>query len=261
MVRPVTITLLFFVAWAAPAAAELRYITHVEARKLPSDAPVDPLLGVLGSMLMNFMASGDTTTIIGMSSVRVETKNAVGPVPAGSAVLLRMGSALVLNAQDQTYWPLPEIPGGTLAKMDPQMTSTRTGQFAMVAGLRAERMTYTVTLNLPLPPNFQLPLPRTLTMDGEMWVADEYKQYASAFAAVTPIAVPGISTGLFGGGSPEGLVVRQITRSALLGFEVEYNVSDIVEGPVPADLLQIPAGYREIARPTATPTLPPPPAR
>ena len=245
------------IAIAAPAAAELRYTTHVEARKLQSAAPVDPLLGVLGGMLMNVMASGDTTTIIGMNGVRVETTKTVGPVPAGSAILLRVGSALVLNSQDQTYWPLPDVPSGTLALIDPQMLSKRTGEFAMVAGLRAERVTYTVTLNLPLPPNLQLPLPKTLTMDGEMWVTDEYKQYASALASVATMVVPGVTTSLFGGGSPEGLVLRQITRSALLGFEIEYNVTDVIEGPVAADLLQVPAGYREIPRPsTPTPQLP-----
>ena len=254
MTRPLTLTLALALAIAAPAGAELRYTTHVEARKLQSAAAADPLLGALGGMLMNLMAAGDTTTVIGMNAVRVETKSAVGPVPAGSAILLRSGSALVINPKDQTYWTLPGIPGGTLALMNPQMTSKKTGEFAMVAGLRAERTSYSVTLNLPIPANVQLPgsLPRTLTMDGDMWVTEEYKNYAAALAAVANIAVPGISVGMFGGGSVDGLVVRQITRSEMLGFEIEYTMSDLVEGPVSADLFPVPAGYREVPPPTAT---------
>ena len=249
MIRILTVVLVLFVA--APAGADLRYTTHVEARKLQTAGTADPLLGILGGMLMNLMASGDTTTVIGSNGARVETKSAIGPVPAGAAILLRSGAALVINPQDQTYWALPGIPGGTLALMDPQMSSKRTGEFGMVAGLRAERITYSVALNVPVPANVQLPgsLPRTLTMDGEMWVTDEYKTYASALAAVTNVAVPGISVGVFGG-SADGLIVRQITRSALLGFEIEYTVSDVVEGPVASDLFQVPAGYREIPPPT-----------
>lgn len=253
MTRTLTFTLALAITIAAPAGAELRYTTHVEARKLQSAASADPLLGALGGMLMNLMASGDTTTVIGMNAVRVETKSAIGPVPAGSAILLRSGSALVINATDQTYWTLPVIPGGTLALMNPQMSSKKTGEFAMVAGLRAERTAYSVTLNLPIPANVQLPatIPRTLTMDGDMWVTDEYRTYASALAALTNVAVPGISVGVLGG-SVDGLIVRQITRSALLGFEIEYTISDVVEGPVSPDLFQVPAGYREVPPPTTT---------
>lgn len=249
MMRTLSMTLALAIAIAAPAGADLRYTTHVEARKVPATGPPDPLLGILGGMLMNLMASGDTTTIIGANGARVEIKSAIGPIPAGAAILLRIGSAVVINPQDQTYWTLPGVPGGTLALMDPQMVSKRTGEFTMVAGLRAERSAYSVTLNLPLPANVQLPLPKTLTMDGEMWVTNEYKTYASTLADVTTVAVPGISVGIFGG-SAEGLIVRQITRSALLGFEIEYTVSDIVEGPAASDLFQVPAGYREVPPPT-----------
>ena len=112
MTRTLTVVFLLFVATSA--GADLRYATHVEARKLQTAAAADPLVGLLGGMLMNLMASGDTTTVIGMNAVRIETKGPIGPIPAGSAILLRAGSALVINPQDHTYWTLPAIPGDTM---------------------------------------------------------------------------------------------------------------------------------------------------
>ncbi|MBI4263694.1 MAG: hypothetical protein HY657_04925 [Acidobacteria bacterium] len=250
MTRALTLTLLLSITVGAPAAAELRYTTHAEARRLDG-VPADPLTGEFGAMLVNLIPSGETVTIVGVNGVRVEMRNGTGPVPPGSVMLLRGEAALILDPPSQTFWVLPTGAGTTLSSMNPQVSSARTGEFAAVAGLRAERVTYTVTLDLPLPAGAQLPagFPRTFTLDGEMWVVDRFGSYAAALAAALPVTVPGLNVGAIGGLAPNGLIVRQITRSALFGYEIEFVVSDVTEEAVSPDLFQVPPGYREVPRP------------
>ena len=107
-------TLLLAIA-ASPAAADLRYTTHIETRKAESAQPVDPIMGMIGAMLASRFPSGDMTMTVGNAGTRVEFANALGPVPAGGVMLIRMGSTVILNPVDRTYWtartPTPVIPG------------------------------------------------------------------------------------------------------------------------------------------------------
>ena len=244
---------MLFTGAPSPVAAELRYTTHAEARRLPG-VPADPLTGAFGAMLTDLLPKLRMTTIVGEAGVRVEVEADVGPLPSGSVVLLKEGSAFVLNPRDQTFWTIPASTGAALASLNPQASSMRTGEFETVAGLRAERVTYTLMLTLPLPPGVQLPLgfPQTFTLDGEMWVADQFKAYAEALAA-TPLAATGLNAGAFGGLASEGLIVRQIARSDFFGYEFEFIVSDVTEVPVSPDLFEVPAEFREVAPPTLAP--------
>ena len=235
---------------AAPAGAQLRYNTHVEMRKLEAPPPADPILGLLGALVSGRMPNGDASIVVGDQGARIEFRNAVGPIPAGGMMLLRSGSVAVLNPADRTYWTSPtSMLTSALAGRTPTVASTRTGEYSMIAGVRAERVTFTWAMDLPLPPGIQLPagFPTTLAMDGEIWVADQFKGYAAGLNAVAAATFPGMGAGAL---AQDGLVVRQIIRSALLaGHELEYTVSDIVEGPVSGDPFAIPEGYMEVPPP------------
>jgi hypothetical protein len=129
------------------------------------------------------------------------------------------------------------------------VNSKRTGEFSTVAGLRTERVTFDFSMNLPLPPGVQLPagLPTAFTMDGDMWVADQFKAYANALNTIASTLFPGIG---FGGLAPEGLVVQQITRSPMFGGnELVFSVSDVTEAPPNPALFEIPGDYKETPPP------------
>ena len=247
--RIIPIAALLFAIAASPAAAELRYTTHIETRKAEAAQPVDPMMGMIGAMLASRFPSGDMKMTVGDAGTRVEFVNALGPVPAGGVMLMRTGSTVILNPVERTYWsaraPAPLIPGSTA----PAVTTKRTGEFETVAGLRTERVAFGLSMNLPLPAGVQLPpgFPTTFSMDGDMWVADQFKVYASSLNAIANTLFPGIG---IGGLAQEGLVVRQVTRSPMFGGnEMVFSVSDVLEGPVTADLFQVPADYKEVPMP------------
>ncbi len=252
MRRDLTAALLIAIA-AAPATAELRYTTHIETRKAESTQPIDPMMGMIGAMLASRFPAGDMKMTVGDGGTRVEFVNALGPVPAGGVMLMRSGSTVVLNPMEKTYWtarvPAALIPGSAA----PAITTKRTGESDTIAGLLTERVAFGLTMNLPLPPGVQLPpgFPTTFTMDGDMWVADQFKAYASSLAAIANTLFPGIG---IGGLAQDGLVVRQVTRSPMFGGnELVFSVSEVTEGPVTAELFQIPADYKEVPPPAPAP--------
>ena len=235
---------------ASPAAAELRYTTHIETRKAQTTQPVDPMLGMIGAMLAARLPAGDMTMIVGVAGTRVEFASGLGPVPAGGVLLLRTGSTVVMNPADRTYWTAPAprttLPGGVV----PTVNSKRTGEFSTVSGVRAERVTFDLSMNLPLPAGVQLPpgIPTTFTMDGEMWVADQFKAYSSSLNAITNTLFPGMG---IGGLAPDGLIVQQVTRSPMFGGnELVITVSNVMEEPDTASLFQIPPDYKEVPMPS-----------
>ena len=112
----------------------------------------------------------------------------------------------------------------------------------------AERLTFGVTMNVPVPPGLQLPadFPTTLNASGEMWVADQVASASTLAGALNPLL------SLFGLDklAPNGLVVRQIVRSPIFAaYEVEMVATEIGEESAQPELFQIPADYREVPAP------------
>jgi hypothetical protein len=246
-----TTTLLVAIA-ASPAAADLHYTTHIATRKAESTQPIDPMMGMIGAMLVSRFPTGDMTMTVNETGTRVEFLNGLGPVPAGGVLLLRGAQAVILNPATHTYWtaPAPRTPlPGSAA---PTVNSKRTGEFSTVAGLRAERVTFDMSMSLPLPPGVQVPagFPTAFTLDGDMWVADQFKAYTSSLNTIANTLFPGIG---IGGVAPGGLVVQQVMRSPMFGGnELVFTVSDVSETPANAALFEIPADYKEAPPPGAT---------
>ena len=53
------------------------------------------------------------------------------------------------------------------------------------------------------------------------------------------------------------MVLRQVLRNAQMGYEMEMQVTELVEGPLDPALFEVPAGYRRVD----TPLIPEPPGR
>lgn len=242
----------------APLRAELKYTMRIHAQpsSVPSAAPANPLVAMIGSVVTGTLAPDgglELTITTGDKGTRVDYPRAYTIIPAGGATLLRPdGSMVVLDPATHTYWKLDRPDFSALGAAAPAVTIARTGGSETVAGVRTERATFEIRVPLPVPPGTKLPdgIPSEIRMSGDAWLAPQYKQYSTLAA--------GLLGGLNAFGAEtlaaEGLMMRSVLRGELLGDrEVESIVTTIAETPAPASLFEIPAGYTEVQPPTALP--------
>jgi hypothetical protein len=253
MLHRLSALVVLVVTLVAPLQAELRYTMRTEVRKIQVTEVASSPFAFLGELLVKMIAPEgpvDARFLVGDKGARVEVSQTTFTVPAGAVVLRPPGGDIVvLNQAERTYWKLSLLGAADiLSQLNPQVTSTRTGEVATIAGAKAERLTFDVTMNVPVPPGFQLPadFPTTLNASGEMWVADQVVSASALSGALNPLL------SLFGLDklAPTGLVVRQIVRSPLFAsYEVEMVATEIGEEAAQPELFQIPAEYREVPAP------------
>jgi hypothetical protein len=249
---PAGLTLLILAA--APASADLHYTMRMEARKIPSSDAENPMLAVAGDIMVQFLlpdGPADSVCWISEKGMRMELAKASSMMPAGSVMLrLADGTVVVMNPHDQTYWriPIPDVMPhalNALARLKPDVSTVHTGEFATIAGLHAEHVTSTTTMDLPLPPaaNMPMSMPSTMTTSFDYWVADQYADYAQLAHAMP--AMLGLGELL-----QDGFIVKTVARSSMFpGYELESTMIDLKEEPAPADLFELPADYKEVASP------------
>ena len=241
----------------APLRADLRFTMRTEVRKVQATEVAGSPFAFLGEMFVKMIAPDgpvETRFLVGDRGARVEVSQTTFTLPAGAVILSPpAGDIVVLNPAERTYWKL-SMPGGAdiFSQLNPQVTSTRTGEFASIAGARAERLTFGVTMTVPVPPGLQLPadFPTTVSASGEMWVADQVASASKVVGALNPLL------SMFGLDKlvQNGLVVRQVVRSPIFPtYEVETVATEIGEESAPPELFQIPAEYREVPAPQLGP--------
>ena len=242
---------------AAPAFADLHFTIHTEARPVSTSEPVSPLLAMAGDMAIKALfpdgSSESTYWISDNGSTRVELTKANAMMPAGSVMLhLASGSTVIINPADKTYWTL-SVPASPLqamafaSQLKPEVSVVRTGQFDTIAGLRAEHLTSTITLNLPASAGPSMGLPSSMTMDADVWVIDQYAAYKALAIASLPIASLFSLDALVN----QGFVMKNVVRGSMLaGYELESVVTEIKEEPAAADAFQIPGDYKEVPSPS-----------
>ena len=265
MLKQVAMAIIVMVAIAVPARADLHYTMHTEARQITTADPVNPMFGMASDILMRTMfpdGATDTTYWISDKGVRVELTKATAFAPAG-AVFLQLvdGTMLVLNPNEHTYWKL-NLPAMTptilmaMTRLNPQAAVVHTGEFDTIAGVRAEHITSTMTMELPLPPTgMPLPpgMPTSIATTTDSWNSDQYASYAALAKSTANMM------GL-GGLIPEGFMLKNVMRNSMMpGFEIESVVTSNSEEPAPADAFDIPADYKEIVAPMPLGIQPPPP--
>jgi hypothetical protein len=179
------------------------------------------------------------------------------------------GSSVGFDAKAQTWWKMVnpmEDPAtkAMLAQLKPVVSTKRTGEFATVAGLKAERVSMTMQIAVPMPPGAeQLPaemlamIPKEIRVDGDNWVSSAHAHYVKSMTKVLaqgPMAGVGLDKLL---NDLQGLSVRQVMRMSMLaGWELETLVTKIVEEDVPDSVFDVPTGYKEIPMPTPAIKLP-----
>jgi hypothetical protein len=240
---------------AAPVHADLRYTMHVEVRDIAPQASrpptfADDILQKLQQGILQAIApggSGEASFAATDEALRVQYGQATPTVPRGGVLLKKAdGSSVVLDPAERTYRKLPRFRSGVTSRssLRPEAVSRRTGEFVTVSGLRAERVAFSIRLNLPAEMLRELPagLPDAFTLEGDVWVTDQLSVPAPLAAMTSPaLRALGLDDIV-----QDGFVVRQIIRGTLLGpHQVETTVTHIDSSAIQPELLQIPPDYRE----------------
>lgn len=258
-----------FALCTAPLGAELKVTSKMSARAIPgAPAGGDMMSAMMGPMLTQMFGGTEgievTATINEDGRMRADYPSGFAGMPAGAVVITRVdGTSVGYDATAKTWWKMVDPssqPGMAemMAQMKPEVSTKRTGEFATVAGLKAERVTMNMRMAIPMPPGSEnLPaevlamIPKEIKADGDMWVAGVHAKYARSIAkAMTagPMAGMGLDKIL---GDLQGLTVRQVMRMSLLaGHELETLVTKIVEEDVADSVFDVPAGFKEIPMPT-----------
>lgn len=241
-------------ALTAPLGAELRYTMKIESQKNtePVTTASNPLMAMIAGLLSSTLAPAgglEITVTMGEQGSRVEYDKAYLVVPAGGVTLVRPdGSMVVLDPASKTYWRMARP---DLSMVKPEVSVTRTGQKSTFAGVEAERATLAIKVPLPLPAGSQVPpgLPTEFVVNGEAWIADQYKNYAKMSAGLAGL----ISLGLEKLAS-EGLPMKSVLRGEMFGDQqIESVITSIGEVTLPPGSYEIPAGFTEVPAPTGLP--------
>ena len=229
---------------ANAASADLRFTTRIEVRRLATPEPLQPPASTAAEMIVRMLPSGESVTFINATGARVEIRRASGGLlKAGTTMIGRDAAMQVVDPATRTYWTLtlPAVPELFAPGLEPDIQYTRTGEFETIAGVRAERLTFRMSVPLPFspPPRF----PTSIVTEGELWVTDRFNAYGATLTRTLS------ALGTLLARAPEGMVLRQIMRSTQFGYEVEHTVSDLSEAPLAADLFEIPDGFRQVPPP------------
>lgn len=258
-----------FALCTAPLGAELKVTSKMSAKPVAgAPAANDMMSAMVGPMLTQMFGGAEgvemTLTINEDGRTRAEYVGAFAGMPAGAVIITRAdGTAIGYDATAKTWWKMLDpssMPGMAemMAQMKPEVSTKRTGEFATVVGLKAERVTMNMRMAIPMPPGAEnLPpevlamIPKEIKADGDLWIAPVHAKYVKSMAkaiSLGPMAGMGLDKMM---GDFQGLTVRQVMRmSVLAGHELETLVLKIVEEDVPDTVFDVPTGFKEIPMPT-----------
>lgn len=258
MTKKLVVALIAALACATPAlAAELKYTLHMEA-KAAANAPSDPMSAMAGGMLTQMLPPGglDQVVIAGEKGFRSEQKQEMGPIKAGSVILVKPdGTQYMLDPAAKTYYKMPAMPAdmaGMFAQMNPKVNVGKMGVFETVDGMKCEHVSMTMSFAIPGIDPSQLPpgVPTELSMAMDMWLSDSVKLPASSGTASLGMIkqfgfdqLPELKK-LSGDGR---LPVKAVI--SMFGVEMIMTAKDIKTESVAADLFEIPKDYKEVPPP------------
>ena len=210
----------------ATAEADLRYTTRLEVRMPAEFKLATPPI--------------ETLMLVKDGTIRIEHTQGT----ARSVLLIRPDGQFVLNLDQGTYRRIPDVQAvlsPRAAVASPAFRST--GEFTTILGLRAQRVE--VTMSVPLPMTPPPGVPTVLPVTGDLWVADAYRTYTRSISDALGLSIAPTPP-------LDGIVLRQVVRNAQFRIEIEQVVTELTEGPLLAEMFELPQGFRLIG-PAARP--------
>jgi len=258
---------LVLLALVAPLSAELKVTAKMSVRPVPGAAPATDMMSqMMGPMMLQMFGGTDGVEMVTISHedgrTRTEYKTAFTGMPAGSVVLMRAdGTSVGFDAKGGTWWKVPgaaDLPpeaAAMMAQTTPEITTKKTGQFETIAGQRAEKVTLSMRMPIPIPADvpaeLRAMLPEAFVFEGDTWIAESFGKYTKAMAkamtagAMAQFGFDKLMADL------QGLPVKQLMRMNLLaGYEMETLVLSVAEQDTPDSVFDLPTGLKEIPMPT-----------
>ncbi len=259
-IKTALVAALLLLAIVVPARAGIRATIRIEVRataEAPAREP-DTTAAMARSLVQVMFPDGavEMEWLAQDGAVRSEFHGRTMLLPQGGIVLARAGDTVsrVINPGDQTYFTVqaltatPVAPGSSAVRWE-KAKPVPSGTFATIAGHRAEKMTMSWRMKLPVPEGRGLPagVPDAITISGELWCTDDFKDAVNArdiLAGNQMLAMLGIDV------AGCSLPLRSVFQTSVMpGYEVRTAITSITEERLPEDLFRIPAGYREVPAP------------
>ncbi len=259
--RNVALACLFLLAdSSATLAQQLTYTTRIEARKVDDGPTVNQRIRQFHDRLSadlseRFIANYadvpvEFTYDVTDHVLRVQGTHEAAFLRPGAVGILRPDRTwLVIHPETRQYARFTPISSPSqLRQSQSALSFERTGEFADIAGIRAERVTFQNVFTNPAGELLSKVAgePVIVWVGGDAWISTQHKKYADLLVgpyADAPFAFP-----LLNALQKEGLILRVVLRSPFFnGYEIERRVTRISEGPVVASLFDVPTDYSEIA--------------
>jgi hypothetical protein len=232
-------------------SAQTKYSSHTQMRTVNSGDQMSAMIGAAMSQV--YPPEGvDQTVYLGDLGMRVEVKQAMAGMPAGTVLITKAdGTRFGMDPAAKTFWKIAAVSPDALAALgvQPNIKVSKTGQFETIAGMKAEKVIITVKIQLPGvdPANLPPGMPAELGLTMTVWMTDALKA-PKGQSAVDLGALSGMAGGALKELAGDG---RLTVKSLIQGFGMELETTTRDYGPTtltPA-MLAVPEGFKEIPQP------------
>lgn len=253
MVRKLVVVTGLVLLAMAPLNAEVKYTMHMEAR-MAAGAGSDPMSQMAGGMLTQMFPAGGIDQIItsGEHGTRTEMKQAFANMKAGTVTLMAAdGSMTMLDPTSKTYWKQAAMApdaAAAMAGLSPEVNITKRGEFETINGMKAEHLTLSMTMAIPGVDPSQLPpgMAPDISMTYDVWLTDAVK-VSNGASALTATMLKQFGMSNVKELSDGRMMLKGVIT--MFGVEIVMTTNGFTNGPVAADLFEIPKDYKEVPSP------------
>lgn len=235
--------------------AELKFTLHTDLNRLEGVA-TNEWSAFLAQMAKQVMPPGgvDHVVIVGDKAMMLEQKQPFGGMAAGVQTLFRDNQQYGIDPVMRTFWKERQPSDAELRELaasQPEIKVDRTGESRTIDGMRAERVTTTVTLKSQvLERSFPgLTEPPSITID--VWVTDAVKLPGGWMPLIDRKFLAELGLAQLRDFTDGKFMLRGVMKSNVLsGLELAMTARNITTEDVPDSVFDIPAGYKEIPPPS-----------
>jgi uncharacterized protein DUF4412 len=238
--------------------AELKFTMHTDLNRIEGVTPND-WSALIHQLAGNVVPAGgvDHVVLVGDKAMRMEQKQTFAGMRAGTITLYRDGARFGIDPTTRTFWKYPPQLGPeelkAMAGRKPDIKISKTGQTETIDGMRAERVTTTMTMPIPADMGGRgaPSLPPELMVTFDVWVTGSVKPPSGW----VPLIDQEILSRL-GLANPQSFTDNRFPLKAAVrvnlvnALQILMTVKGIVTENVPDSVFDIPADYKEVPPPS-----------